>query len=245
MAGGEFVPYGTTHLVMIGVCLTGIVAVVALGRRSRQDPLRTSRRFAIALVACTLPLQVIDHLPGNFDLQTSLPIQLCDIASVAAAVALWTHRPTAVALTYYWGLLLTPQALITPALASDFPDPKFLAFWAMHILVIWAAVFLTFGLGLRPTWAGLARTATITAAWMILMYPVNLALGTNYGFVNAKPSTGSLLDLLGPWPLYLAFEALLVTLAWALMTWPWTRRDRRKPASDTPWHRTVARPRDS
>lgn len=234
MAGGQFEPYGATHLVMIAVCLAGVVPVVALGRRHRDDPVRVSRWFAVALVGCTVPLQVIDHLPGNFDLQTSLPIQLCDIASVAAAIALWTHRPTAVALTYYWGLLLTPQALITPALVSDFPDPKFLAFWAMHILVIWAAVFLTFGLGLRPTWSGMARTAAVTAAWMALMYPLNLALGTNYGFVNAKPSTGSFLDLLGPWPLYLVFEALIVAVVWALMTWPWTRRHREAPTSDMP-----------
>lgn len=232
--GGEFEPYGTTHLVMIAVCLAGVAPMVALGRRHRDDPSRVSRWFAVAVVVCTLPLQVIDHLPGNFDLETSLPIQLCDLASVAAAIALWTHRPTAVALTYYWGLLLTPQALLTPALVSDFPDPKFLAFWAMHILVIWAAVFLTFGLGLRPTWSGMGRTAAITAVWMAVMYPLNLVLGTNYGFVNAKPSTGSFLDLLGPWPLYLVFEALIVAVTWALMTWPWTRRDRPVPTPDMP-----------
>ncbi|RLV55789.1 TIGR02206 family membrane protein [Aeromicrobium phragmitis] len=229
MTGGEFEPYGVTHLVMLAIGLGGVVPVAVLGRRHRDDPVRVSRWFAVALVGCTVPLQVIDHLPGNFDLETSLPIQLCDIAAVAAVVALWTHRLTPVALTYYWGLLLTPQALLTPALASDFPDPKFLAFWAMHILVIWAAVFLTVGLGLRPTWSGLARTAALTAAWMAVMYPVNVALGTNYGFVNAKPSTGSFLDLLGPWPFYLLFEALIVAAVWALMTWPWTRR---RPADE-------------
>ena len=115
---------------------------------------------------------------------------------------------------------------VTPALAADFPDLRFVVFWAMHILVVWAAVFLTFGLGHRPDWSGYRRTVALTATWMLVLYPLNLLLGTNYGFVNGKPGTGSLLDLLGPWPVYLAVEVVIVALVWALMTWPWTRQHR-------------------
>jgi uncharacterized membrane protein YwaF len=43
------------------------------------------------------------------------------------------------------GLTLTSQAIVTPDLASDFPDPIFLLFWAMHLLVVWAAVYLVWG----------------------------------------------------------------------------------------------------
>lgn len=230
-AAGSFETYGVSHLVMIGVFLAGLWPVALLGRRWRHHPQPAARWFAVVLVAVTLPLQVIDHLPGNFALTTSLPLHLSDIAAVGAAIALWTRNHTAICVTYYWGLLLSPQALLTPALASDFPDPKFLAFWGMHILVVWAAVFLTFGLGHRPTWRGLVRTIAITATWMLLVYPINLLLGTNYGFVNAKPSTGSVLDLLGPWPVYLVVEVVVVGLLWVLMTWPWTRSRERRVAA--------------
>lgn len=229
-AAGSFEAYGVSHLVMLGVFVAGLGPAVLLGRRWRHRPQPAARWFAVVLVAFILPLQVIDHLPGNFALTTSLPLQLSDVAAVGAAIALWTRNHTAICATYYWGLLLTPQALLTPALASDFPDPKFLAFWGMHILVVWAAVFLTFGLGHRPTWRGLARTIAITATWMLLVYPINLLLGTNYGFVNAKPSTGSVLDLFGPWPVYLLVEVVVVGLVWALMTWPWTRAGERRDA---------------
>ncbi|MGI5994057.1 MAG: TIGR02206 family membrane protein, partial [Saccharomonospora viridis] len=36
----------------------------------------------------------------------------------------------------------------------------------------------------------------------------------------------SILDPLGPWPWYLLLEAALILTAWALLTWPWTRRSR-------------------
>ena len=49
----------------------------------------------------------------------------------------------------------------------------------MHILIVWAAVFLTFGLGHRPDWRGYRRTVLITAVWLVGLFPVNWLLGTN------------------------------------------------------------------
>jgi hypothetical integral membrane protein (TIGR02206 family) len=51
--------------------------------------------------------------------------------------------------------------------------------------------------------------------------PFNAAVGTNYGFLNAKPPESSLLDLLGPWPVYVLEEAAVIVAGWALLTWPW------------------------
>ena len=125
------------------------------------------------------------------------------------------------ALVYYWGLLLTPQALLTPTLSADFPDPRFLAFWGTHLMIVWAAVYLTWGLGLRPTWRGYASTLAITLVWLVSVFAFNELAGTNYGYVNDKPATASILDYLGPWPWYVAVEIVLVAIVWALMTLPW------------------------
>ena len=230
LAAAAFETFGTSHQLMLAVFFLGIWPVVALGRRVRGTPheMRVSRIYAVLIPCFTIPLQVIDFLPGNYDLQTTLPLQLCDFAWIAAVAALWTHRRTPVALTYFWGLALTTQALITPALNRDFPDPKFLAYWGMHLLIVWAAIFLTWGLGLHPTWRDYARTVAITFAWAVTVFGINLALGTNYGFLNRKPAT-SILDLLGPWPLYVVVEIALVAGVWALMTWPWQRSRQTDP----------------
>ena len=70
---------------------------------------RVSRIYAVLIPCFTIPLQVIDFLPGNYDLQTTLPLQLCDFAWIAAVAALWTHRRTPVALTYFWGSPSPPR----------------------------------------------------------------------------------------------------------------------------------------
>lgn len=228
----RFEPYGTSHIVLLVLAVAGTAAFVALGRHIRRTPHEpvTCRRLAVLLPAVLVPLQLIDFLPGRFDLATTLPLQLCDLSWIAATVALWTRHRVAVALTYFWGLSLTTQALLTPDLATDFPDPKFLGFAALHLLVVWVAVLLTFGLGLGPRWRDLRITVVATAVWMVAVFVVNLGLGTNYGFVNGKPEGGSILDLLPPWPAYLLVEAVLVVITWTLMTWPWqvlrVRRER-------------------
>jgi hypothetical integral membrane protein (TIGR02206 family) len=92
----------------------------------------------------------------------------------------------------------------------------------MHLLVVWAAVHPTAGLPVRPSWRLYRSTVALTLLWAVSVTTFNVALDTNYGFLNVKPSTGSILDLLGPWPWYVLTEIALVTAVWALITLPWT-----------------------
>jgi uncharacterized membrane protein YwaF len=65
----------------------------------------------------------------------------------------------------------------------------------------------------------LVVTVAVTSAF-------NTIAGTNYGYLSAKPPTASVLDLLGPWPLYLLVEIAVVIIVWVLMTWPWEPKRR-------------------
>jgi hypothetical integral membrane protein (TIGR02206 family) len=222
----RFMPYDTSHQVALAVLVVGIVLVVWAGRRFREgDPGdRLGKVMALATLVFTLPLQILYFTPGYWDLQKTLPIQLCDLASFVAVYALWTHRRWAAGLTYYWGLTLTTQAIITPDLAAAFPDPVFLLYWGMHLLIVWAAVYLAWGRGVTPDWRVYGTCVAITAAWAAAIMSFNVLVGTNYGYLNAKPRAASILDLLGNWPVYVVAEIAIIVAVWALATWPWTRR---------------------
>ena len=225
LAPSGFTTYGTSHLAAIAVLVVGagVLVVVGRGRRERDPDDRLGTAFAVAILLVTVPLQVVYFTPDYWSLQRTLPVQLCDLASLTAAYALWTHRWWATALTYFWGLTLTPQAIATPDLAATFPDPVFLLYWAMHIGTIWAAVYLTWGRGVTPDWRGYRCAVAVTAVWAAGIFALNLLLDTNYGYLNDKPDPASILDLLGPWPWYVGAEVVLVAGVWALATWPWVR----------------------
>lgn len=226
IVASEFVAYGPSHLIVLAIFVVGVFALIALGRRQRDSPsaVQFSRVFACAIVAVTVPLQILQFLPGEWNLRTSLPLQICDFAWVVAAYALWTRKLLPVTLTYLWGITLTSQGMLTPDLASEFPEPRFLMFWGMHLLIIWASFYLVLGLGIRPDWASYRRTVLITFGWAVSVFVFNVVVGTNYGYLNRKPARASLLDFLGPWPLYVVLEIAIVALVWALLVWPWARR---------------------
>ncbi|WP_048832663.1 TIGR02206 family membrane protein [Nocardia cyriacigeorgica] len=220
----EFSAYGLSHLVVLAVFLVGAVVVVVIGRRGRggDAPGGFSRAFGVVTLGIYSVVLGATMFPPTVG--QSVPLRLTDLATVVAGVALVTQWGWAYALTYYWCLTLSTQALVSPALESqDFPHYEFLGFWAIHLLVVWAAIYLTWGVGMRPDWGSYRIAVGATVVWVAVTFVFNTLADTNYGFVNRKPSTPSLLDVLGPWPWYLGTVAVILLAVWALMTWPWVR----------------------
>ena len=224
----RFEAFTWEHLGLVLGFLLVCVALVALGRahKGTAEEVRFRRGFALLIPCFTVPMQVLQLMPGDYDLGTSLPLQLCDFAWIAAIVALWTRHWAATALVYFWGLTLTVQGIITPSLQQAFPEPRYFMFWGMHFFTVWAAVYLVFGLGVRLDWRSFRLAVAATLVWAVTVMTFNAFTGTNYGYLNRKPSVGSLLDLFGPWPGYVLVEVAVVTAVWALMTWPWVRHAR-------------------
>ena len=142
---------------------------------------------------------------GTITLDAVIPFHLCDVAAFLCGFALITRRYLLCELSYFWGLAGTLQGLLTPNLPYDFPHPVFLSFFMQHGVIVITALLLPLGLGWRP-----CQGAWMRAFGWLLLYAaaatlVNLALGTNFGFLMRKPTEASLLDIMPEWPGYLFF----------------------------------------
>jgi hypothetical integral membrane protein (TIGR02206 family) len=233
---GTFEPYGATHAAAAAVGVVGAVGVVLAGRWVRDRPAeeRLRRGFALVIVLFTVPLQVRQWLPDHFDIDSSIPLQVCDLGWMVGVHALWTRDRRTSALLYYWALTLTVQAVITPTLGQDFPDPDFIKFWGMHLMTIWAALLLTFGLGVTTDWRCFRFTVRWSLVWIAVTMVFNAVAGTNYGYLARKPAVSTPLDLFGPWPVYVVVLVAVVLGGWALITWPWVAADRRAATRSSP-----------
>jgi hypothetical integral membrane protein (TIGR02206 family) len=224
----QFSVYGPSHWMVLVVFAIGSAALVWIGRRQTESRARFFGR-AVAAVTMTIFGVALVYKLVQPAIGHSVPLQLCDLAELTAAYALWSRRKWAFTLTYYWGLPLSSQALITPDLnAPDFPSHSFLTFFGLHLLVVWAAIYLTWGCGMQPGWRSYRFAVITTLAWGAFTFSFNTFAGTDYGFLNRKPLNASMLDLLGPWPFYVLAEVVIVGAVWALMTWPWELKRRRR-----------------
>jgi hypothetical integral membrane protein (TIGR02206 family) len=220
--------------VVLAIFVAGTVAILVLGPRTRGTP--AERTTCLVLAAGNLVFGAVSTARGlvPFDDQHSLPLMICSIAWLVVGLALLTGRPTLTALTYYWGLTLSVQALLQPTLTQPFPELDFFVFWAKHFCIIWGAVYLTLVLRHGPDWRAYRVAVGWTVVWLVGVMGVNAALGSNYGYLSKKPAQGTVLNWFGPWPGYVIVEAAVVCLGWALITLPWTGLPhwmRRRPGS--------------
>jgi hypothetical integral membrane protein (TIGR02206 family) len=128
-----------------------------------------------------------------------------------------------VELVYFWALSASLQAVLTPDLGQSFPDVLFFTYFATHSGAIAAACLLVFGARHPPRPGAVWRAYAITVAFAGLAALATLVTGGNYMFLRRKPTHPSLLDLMGPWPLYIPVAAalgLVIFLALAALARP-------------------------
>jgi hypothetical integral membrane protein (TIGR02206 family) len=127
-----------------------------------------------------------------------------------AIAALWRPRPGVLTeLTWFLGLTATLQALLTPDLGDTFPDILYFTYFVTHGGAILAACLLVLGLRHVPRRGAAWRVYGLTAAFAAVAAAGCIATGGNYMFLRHKPSSGSILDPLGPWPWYVLAAAAL------------------------------------
>jgi len=213
-----FERYGLQHLLVLAATVAACVLLVFTVRRSRHERLRRSVRvgLAVALLGLTGVFLVQAARRGDMRWWDFVPLQLCDMAIFVGVYALLTLRPLAAELLYFWGGAGTLIALLTPDVAHGFPSWEFVFFFGLHAAVVLSAAVVVFGFDRRPRPRAAWRVLGLTALYAAAVGVVNAVTGANFMYLRAKPQAGSLLDWLGPWPVYIlagAGVALLLFLA--------------------------------
>jgi hypothetical integral membrane protein (TIGR02206 family) len=127
---------------------------------------------------------------------------------------------------YFLGIGGGLQYLATPDLGPyGFPHFRFIQAFTSHGLLLTAPIYMAVVEGFRPTWASLKRVVIGANLYMVLVFIVNLAIGSNYLMLNAKPGTPSLLDLLPAWPYYVPFMELIGLATCLLLLVPFILAD--------------------
>jgi len=214
------------HVAALVVIAVAIAVLVLAARWRRGGWLKV---LAVLLVADEASWWLYMALGGGEPGQRAqpLPLQLCDVAVLVAAAALWTRQQLLAEVTYFWALAGTVQALLTPELPQHFPTYPYFQYYVAHGGTVGAALILVVGLRMAPRAWAVAWVAGITIAYAALVGLVDAVTGADYMFLRAKPDTPTLLDDLGPWPWYILSATALGLVLFAILDAPFRLRQRR------------------
>jgi hypothetical integral membrane protein (TIGR02206 family) len=216
---------------MVG--FSGIAAFLLLGRRGGK----TGRASTLLLAWLNLLANPFSSLAGFLqlgerDVVRHLPLHLCDLAALAAGIALLTRNRLLGSLTYFWGLAGTIQGLLTPAITER--GPVCATFFFQHFVIVAAAVHLPLVEGWRPRnphWKAVAEVFACSVAYLVLAVAMNALTGSNYAYASRPPENPSLLDHLGPWPWYLLSMQGIAIVFFFVLCLPF--RGTEKPVSES------------
>jgi hypothetical integral membrane protein (TIGR02206 family) len=194
------------------VATAAVAALLVAGARRWGDgwALPAGRCLAVLILAAYVCEQLTYAARGEWSVRVNLPLHLTDAVTLASVVALWRPDLSAlVELVYFWALTASLQAVLTPDLGRGFPDVLFFTYFLTHAGAVAAACLLVFGArrSLRP--GAVRRVYAATCAFALLAAAGTVLTGGNYMYLRRKPSSASLLDVMGPWPVYILVAAAL------------------------------------
>lgn len=233
-----FHPFGPAHVAVIFLVpvVAGLLAVTRRRFVSASKPIRYS--LALLLVLSSVSYYASWIIQGERMFPNHVPLELCDVALWLVVATLLSLKPAIFDLAYYWALIGTALAVVTPNLTypSLFMEVQF---FADHGLIVVAVLYLVLSGELRPRRGSVRRSLLALNALALIVGTFDFLFKTNYMFLRAKPQGKTLMDLFGPWPWYVGVCECVGLLAFPLLYLPFWRQpaaetDRKKHAVEIP-----------
>ncbi|MGY0693980.1 YwaF family protein [Virgibacillus sp. FSP13] len=199
--GDPFIAFGSTHLFMLLIYLIGLIFLLTgYNIVQKNSVLYNMIRWILfsLLVLSELMYQTWTIVYGVWSVNKHLPLHLCGVASIIAAIALINYNRRLIITAYFIGIIPAFLALITPELPYDFPHFRYFKFFIHHIVISWASIFLVLTSNLKITF----RSMLETYGWLVLYaifigFVINPIFNANYLYLANTPSASTPLDLLG------------------------------------------------
>ena len=229
--GGEFTLLGTAHLIAL-LCII-LFNIYLLRYKVKDESDRSKIRWVMAIVlwANEAGWHVWNASIGNWSAQTMIPLHVCSVLVWFSGVMLVTKNFTIYEFAYFMGIGGALQALLTPDLGIyGFPHYRFFQTFISHGLIVTSAIYMTTVEGFRPTWKSFGHIFIGMNIYLLIVFFINQAIGSNYMFVAHKPETASLLDVLPEWPWYILWLEAIGLLTCFILYIPFIIKDWRPKA---------------
>ena len=213
------------HFATLLLFLAPIFLGIYWVRRDRPTRKERARRFMIIVSSLVVANHWLYWLLINFDPRMSLPLFPCDLLLTLVPLAYysrfqWRWMSN---VFYFFGVLLSSQAFITPTVSTGPDTGHFWVYWISHSFVVGTGLYDTVINGYRPSFRDVRETVTIGLCYAALILPVNIKFNANYGFLGANlPMQNTFVNHLGSWPerVYLLYLSVIIGQLSGWLIWP-------------------------
>ncbi|HOO33082.1 MAG TPA: TIGR02206 family membrane protein [Thermotogota bacterium] len=213
--------FGRTHVVALLSIVFFIVLLTFISRKSERFGKFYKYFLLFAIITMEVAYRFWNGIFYQYRPDILFNLELCGVSIILIIYILIRYNQYLFEILYFWGLGGATQALLTPDITLyGFPHFRFFQFFISHGLII-ACVFyflLVEKKRIRP--GALKRAVIFTNIYAGSVFIINMIAGTNYMFLNQKPKTASVMDMLGPWPFSLLGMELLLIAVFGLIYLP-------------------------
>ncbi|MFP7296194.1 TIGR02206 family membrane protein [Neobacillus niacini] len=214
-----FEMFSISHFIIIAILFIGSYFIFFHRETLKDEKWRkTEVAVALSLIVIEVSYHIWLYTNEMWDVSHSIPLDLCSISLILSALLLLTRKKLIYEILLFTALLGATQAIFTPLLTFNFPHFRFFHFFYTHLMIIWVVFYYTWVKGYQPTILSVVKMFVFLNLLLPIIMFINTLVDGNYMFLSHKPSTPSLLDILGPYPWYIvSMEFLLIVLS--LIVW--------------------------
>lgn len=217
---GTFEYMSGSHITVLLVIAALILLLFLYRSQLRRSPLLKELlrwNLASVLILSQLTLEIWYQAYGLWDIKKTLPLELCSLTLILSIMMLNTKSRLLYIFVFYAGIGGALAALLTPNLGYAFPHFRFIQFFIAHGAIILSAFYMTWIENYRLSFRSVPIVFILLNMAAGLVWFTNQITGANYMFLSHKPDTPSILDLLGPYPLYIFMEEILALILFLIL----------------------------
>ncbi len=211
LASRTFIHFSFEH--WFPLFLIGLISFfIILYARKQEEKIQTYIGVGLACIPFmgVLLRMIITAYHGEFTLQHELPFHLCRLTAIMAPFVFFKRNRFWLGIFYFWILVGTMNANITPDLKNGWPHYDYIIYFLTHGFLNVLPFYAIFVYGLRINFKDIKQTFWVTNGYLIFTLILNYILDSNYFYTMRKPEVASLLDLMGPWPYYIFAGEVLI-----------------------------------
>ncbi len=161
----------------------------------------------------------------KYPLKYLLPLHICNFTLFFVGIMLIKKSYRIFRFSYFWSVGAI-AAILTPDLTESFPNLLNISFFFTHFLLIAGVIYSIKYYCFSPKFKDVITSFGLLNAIMIMIFPINFILDTNFMYLRERP-LGEVFWFLGGWPVYIIWFDIITFILFILFYIPFkiTKRD--------------------